>query len=70
MVMEPHLDKSDRPGEWTTREVLSHLLFEPGWKPVPVLKSFADKDLPVIDIRPGDTDLSPERKTMHTSPAA
>ena len=62
--MERHMDQSDRPGQWTTREVLSHLLFEPGWKPVPVLKSFADKDLPVIDIRPGDTDLSPERKTM------
>jgi hypothetical protein len=62
--MEPHLDKSDQPGQWTTREVLCHLLFEPGWKPVPVLKSFADKDLVVIDIRPGDTDMTPERKAM------
>ena len=62
--MESHLDRSDAPGQWTTREVLCHLLFEPGWKPVPVLKTFADKDLPVIDIRPGDTDLTPERKTM------
>src|SRR6266516_6354062 len=49
--MEPHMDKSDRPGQWTTREVLCHLLFEPGWKPVPVLKTFADKDLPVIEDR-------------------
>jgi len=30
--MEPHLERSDAPGEWTTREVLSHLLFEPGWE--------------------------------------
>ena len=36
--MEPYLDKSDAPGQWTTREVLSHLLFEPGWKPVALLK--------------------------------
>ena len=62
--MEPHLDKSDRPGEWTTREVLSHLLFEPGWKPVPVLKSFADKDLPVIEIDPGLTDVTGGRESM------
>ena len=62
--MEPHLDKSDAPGQWTTREVLSHMLFEPGWKPVPLLKTFAEKNLPVIDIKPGDTDVSGERNTM------
>jgi len=62
--MEPHLDKSDAPGQWTTREVLSHMLFEPGWKPVPLLKTFAEKNLPVIDIKPGDTDASGDRKTM------
>src|SRR3989337_442560 len=62
--MEPYLDKSDAPGQWTTREVLCHLLFEPGWKPVPLLKTFADKNLPVIDIKPGDTDVSGERNTM------
>ena len=62
--IEPHLDKSDAPGQWTAREVLCHLLFEPGWKPVPLLKTFADKNLPVIDIKPGDTDVSDERKTM------
>ena len=62
--MEPHLDKSDAPGQWTTREVLSHMLFEPGWKPVPLLKTFAEKNLPVININPGDTDVSGERKTM------
>ena len=62
--MEPHLDKSDAPGQWTTREVLCHMLFEPGWKPVPLLKSFAHQNLPVIDIKPGDTDASGERKAM------
>jgi DinB family protein len=62
--MEPHLDKSDQPGQWTTREVLCHLLFEPGWKPVATLKTFADKDLPVIDVKPGDTDVTSDRKAM------
>ena len=62
--MEPYLDRNDGPGQWTTREVLCHLLFEPGWKPVPLLKTFADKSLPVIDIQPGDADLTAERRTM------
>ena len=62
--MDPYLDRSDSPGEWTAREVLCHLLEEPGWKPAALLKSFAVKDLPVIEIKPGDTFLTPERKTM------
>ena len=62
--MEPHLDKSDAPGEWTAREVLCHLLFEAGWKPVPLLKTFADTNLPVIDIKPSLVDMTPERKAM------
>ena len=62
--MESHLDKSDAPGQWTAREVLCHMLFEPGWKPVPLLKTFADTNLPVITINPGDTDVSGERKAM------
>ena len=62
--IEPHLDKSDAPGEWTAREVLCHLLFEVGWKPVPLLKTFADTNLPVIDIKPSLVDVSGGRKTM------
>ncbi len=62
--MEAHLEKSDAPGQWTTREVLCHLLFEPGWKPVPLLKSFADKNLPVIEVDPGLVEVTAERKTM------
>lgn len=62
--MEAHMEDSDAPGEWSTRQVLSHLLFEPGWKPVPVLRSFADQNLPVIDINPGLADVTPERRKM------
>ena len=62
--LEPYLDRSDAPGEWTAREVLAHLLFEPGWRPGPVLKAFALSNLPVIDIKPDVTDCSGERKTM------
>jgi hypothetical protein len=62
--MEPYLEQSDAPGEWTTREVLAHLLFEPGWKPVPVLRTFATKDLPTIEIQAGKTWVTPERTAM------
>ncbi|PYO00711.1 MAG: hypothetical protein DMD89_07200 [Candidatus Rokuibacteriota bacterium] len=62
--MESHLDRSDAPGQWTTREVLSHLLFQPGWDPTVTLKSFAPKTLPVIDIEPGKPYLNDERKRM------
>jgi DinB superfamily len=62
--MEPHLDKSDAPGEWTTRQVLCHLLDDPDWKPVAVLKSFASSKLPVIEIDPGHAPITPERQNM------
>jgi hypothetical protein len=62
--MEPHLDQSDAPGEWTTREVLGHLLFEPGFDPTTLLKTFADRDLPVVEIHAGDTHMTPERRKM------
>jgi hypothetical protein len=62
--MEPYLDKSDAPGEWTTRQVLSHLLEEPDWKPVAVLKSFSTSNLPVIEIKPGHAPITPERQKM------
>jgi DinB family protein len=62
--MEPHMERSDAPGEWTTRQVLAHLLFEDGWKPVPVLGSFAKHDLPVIEIKPGLAEVTPERQKM------
>src|SRR5215475_14319530 len=60
----PYLERSDAPGEWTTREVLCHLLFEPGFDPTALLKTFANRDLPVVEITPGDTHLTPERRKM------
>jgi len=62
--MEPYLDRNDAPGQWTTREVLCHLLFEPGWKPVPLLKRFAVTDLPLVQVDPGLLAMTPERKAM------
>jgi len=62
--MEAYLDKSDAPGEWTTRQVLCHLLAEPDWKPVTMLKSFTASNLPVIEIKPGSAPVTPERQKM------
>jgi hypothetical protein len=62
--MEPHLDKSDAPGEWTTRQVLCHLLSDADAKPVATLKSFATSNLPLIEIEPGETNVTPERQKM------
>jgi hypothetical protein len=62
--MAPYLERADEPGEWTARQVLTHLLFEPGWDPVALLKAFAHADLPVVEIEPGDPFLTPERRTM------
>ena len=45
--MEPYLERADAPGEWTAREVLSHLLEGDDWKPAAVLASFAERDLPL-----------------------
>jgi len=62
--LEAHADRAAAPGEWTTREVLSHLLFEEGWNPVAFLKSFADRDLPLVDIKAGDTNMTPTREKL------
>ena len=62
--MEPLLDKSDAAGEWTTRQVLCHLLGDPDSKPVAMLKSFTSSNLPVIEIKPGHAPITPERQKM------
>lgn len=62
--MEPYLDRADAPGEWTTREVLSHLLFDEGWSATATLRSFADRNLPTVEIVPGKNSMTPARKTM------
>ena len=62
--MESHLERADAPGEWTARQVLCHLLFEPGWKPVALLERFALGDLPLVEITPGVVTVTPERQRM------
>jgi hypothetical protein len=62
--LEPYLERADAPGEWTAREVLSHLMFRGDWKPAALLASFADQNLPTIDIEPGDNYLTPERRRL------
>jgi hypothetical protein len=62
--MEPHMDRSDAPGQWTTRQLLSHLLGEPGWQPVEFLKKFSTTNLPPGEITPGQSNVNPERQKM------
>lgn len=62
--MEPHVDRPEKPGEWSAREVLSHLLFDPHIDFVARLKSFSTGTLPVVEVTPGQTHLTPERKKM------
>jgi hypothetical protein len=61
--MEPYMERTDAPGEWTTRQVLCHLLFEPGWKPEETLKTFTHTNLPVIEVT-SVSDTSGARATM------
>ena len=62
--MDVHMERADAPGEWTTREVLSHLLFEPGRDPVEILSRFAERDYPLVEITPGDRHLDEQRRHM------
>jgi hypothetical protein len=62
--MAPFLERANEPGEWTTRQVLTHLLFPPSWDMVALLRSFAHTELPVIEIEAGDPFLSAERRTL------
>jgi len=62
--MDAHMERADAPGEWTTREVLSHLLFEPGFDPAATLASFSEHGYPLIEIDPGATFLDDERRQM------
>ena len=62
--IETRMERADAPGEWTTREVLSHLLFEPGFDPERILGSFAERDYPLVEIKPGDTFLDGHRQRM------
>lgn len=62
--MEAHLERTDAPGEWTARQVLCHLLFEPGSRPVALLERFATADPPLMEITPGAVTVTPERQRM------
>ena len=62
--MDAHMERADAPGEWTTREVLSHLLFEPGFDPAATLATFSERDYPVVELAPGDTFLDEQRRQM------
>ena len=62
--MDAHMERADAPGEWTTREVLSHLLFEPGFDPAAILSTFAERDHPLVEITPGETYLDDQRRQM------
>ena len=65
--MDAHMEQADAPGEWTTREVLSHLLFEPGFDPAATLAVFSERDYPVVEIDPGTTFLDEQRRQMTLS---
>jgi hypothetical protein len=62
--MDPYLDRSEAPGHWTAREVLAHLLGEPGWDPLGALKSFSHRDFPTIGVSVGTFSMTSERRTM------
>lgn len=62
--MEAHMERADAPGEWTTREVLSHLLFEPGFDPAATLATFSERDYPVVEIDAGAHFLDDQRRQM------
>jgi len=65
--MECYMERANGPAEWTTRQVLCHLLGAPGWRPVSILSTFAkgeSADLPVIEVEPGQIHVTPERQMM------
>lgn len=62
--MEPYMEQSDAPGRWSTREVLSHLLLMPSWEPVAFLTQFSERNLPLVELEPGQSHLTAERRTM------
>ena len=62
--MDAHLERADAAGEWTARQVLSHLLFDPGFDPAKLLGTFAERDYPLVEINPGDTFLDDQRRAV------
>jgi hypothetical protein len=62
--MEPQLERAEKPGEWTVRQVLAHLLFQPGMNMVDFLKTFTERDFATVNFQPGQVYMTPEREKM------
>ena len=62
--MEAHLERTHADGQWTTREVLCHLLGEPGADFVALLACFSAADPPLVEIVPGQVTVTAERRRM------
>ena len=62
--LDKHMERADAPGEWTTRQVLAHLCLPPGWNATALLRTFAERDLPLVELKPGEAVVTPERKAM------
>ena len=62
--IEAYMERSDAPGQWTTREVLSHVLSEPGRDPVALMKTFSERNFPTVEIVPGKVSVTEDRRKM------
>src|ERR1044072_4599795 len=62
--MEGPLERTHAPGQWTTREVLCHLLGEPGTRLVGLVERFSATDPPPVEITSGRVPLTAERRGM------
>ena len=62
--MQAHLERTHAPGQWTAREVLCHLLGEPGADPAALLDRFSATDPPLVEIVPGQATVTAERRRM------
>jgi hypothetical protein len=62
--MEAHLERTHADGQWTVREVLCHLLGEPGTDVVALLECFSAAEPPLVEITPGLVTVTEERRRM------
>lgn len=62
--LESHMERAEGPGEWTVRQLLSHLLGRPDWRPVEFLRKFSHRVLPPSETEPGRVVLTPDREQM------
>lgn len=62
--MEAHLERTHAEGQWTTRQVLCHLLGEPGADVVRLLQAFSATAPPLIEIASGRVTVNAERQRM------